>query len=75
MSDTSIRVAATTKERLEVLKREGESYDDVIRRLTTRDKWNGFGIASGDAGTAREGIAEIHDSMRQGMERDLDETE
>lgn len=74
MSDTSIRLTATTKKRLELLKREGESYDDVIRRLTARDKWAGFGIASGDPDAAREGVAEIHRSMRRRMEGDVEET-
>lgn len=74
MSDTSIRVTATTKERLEVLKREGESFDDVIRRLTASDRWSGFGIASGDPEAAREGLAEIRESMRRRMERDVEGT-
>lgn len=74
MSDTSIRVSDATKQRLELLKREGESYDDVIARLTARDDWAGFGIASGDPEAAREGLAAIHRSMREEMDRDVEET-
>lgn len=43
ISDTSIRVSEAAKERLQLHKREGESYDDVIMRLTERDPWAGFG--------------------------------
>lgn len=73
MSDTSIRLTAGTKRRLELLKREGESYDDVIRRLTAGEKWGAFGIASGDPDSAREGLAGIHRSMRREMERGVEE--
>ena len=37
MATDHIRVSAEAKERLEARKREGESFTDVIMRLTDRD--------------------------------------
>jgi predicted CopG family antitoxin len=74
MGDTSIRLSETAKSRLDLFKREGESYDDVILRLTSRDKWAGFGVASGDPERSREGLREIREEMRDGMERDVEST-
>jgi predicted CopG family antitoxin len=46
VSDKTIRVSKTNWQRLRDLKREGESFNDVIERLTTDDKWQGFGALS-----------------------------
>ena len=75
VSSKNISLREDAYERLAAQKREGESFDDVIERLTARDKWAGFGIAGGDAASAREGMAGIHESMRGEMERDVDATE
>ncbi|MFC6756702.1 antitoxin VapB family protein [Halomicroarcula sp. GCM10025894] len=47
MSGTTIRLSEEAKERLTLLKRKGESYEDVIMRLTETDKWAGFGVLGG----------------------------
>lgn len=62
MGDTSIRLSSEAKQRLDVHKREGESYEDVILRLTESDKWAAFGIA--DSGAAVEGMERIRDDSR-----------
>ena len=52
MSSTSIRLSKEAKARLDRFKQEGESYEDVIMRLTERDKWAGFGaLSEGDTDT------------------------
>lgn len=64
MGDTSIRLSREAKQRLELHKREGESYDDVIRRLTSRNKWAGFGIAED---VDREGMRRLREQMNADM--------
>lgn len=71
---TSIRLSDEAKSRLDLLKREDESYNDVIIRLTSTDKWAGFGIASGDAEKSREGMDDIREKMRGQMGRHVGET-
>lgn len=66
MSDTSIRVSDEAKARLDLYKREGESYEDVIMRLTERDKWAGFGALSDTDGETRTGMQRMRDEMRSG---------
>lgn len=75
MGDTSIRVSRDAKERLDLHKRDDESYDDVILRLASTDKWAGFGVADGDPETSREGLTDLRDSMRGSMDRDIKPTE
>jgi predicted CopG family antitoxin len=56
-ADEQIRVSAETKRELERRKREGESYDDVVKRLLKddRDLLAGFGSWSDErAERARE---------------------
>ncbi|CAI50423.1 DUF217 family protein [Natronomonas pharaonis DSM 2160] len=65
---TSIRLSEEAKSRLDLYKREGESYDDVIIRLTSDDKWAGFGVASSDPKESREGMEAIRDRMRSRMD-------
>lgn len=68
MGDTSIRLSNEAKQRLDVHKREGESYEDVILRLTEGDKWAAFGIAdSSDAVGGMERIRE--EARRRGTDR------
>jgi predicted CopG family antitoxin len=73
--DTSIRVSRDAKARLDLHKHDDESYDDVILRLASTDRWAGFGVAGGDAGAAREGMADLRDSMRESMDRDIEPAE
>lgn len=70
---TSIRLSEEAKSRLDLFKREDESYNDVIIRLTSTDKWAGFGIASSDPAVSREGLDEIRETMRGRMDRHIEE--
>lgn len=72
MGDTSIRISEEAKERLELAKREGESYDDVIMRLARTDKWLGFGALADAEQDTREGMEEVRREMRERTEHDLD---
>ncbi len=69
MPDTSIHVSEAARRRLDLFKQDDESYNDVIMRLTSRNKWAGFGIASNDPVHAREGLAAIRNDMRETMSR------
>ncbi len=76
MGDTSIRVSEEAKDRLDLYKREGESYEDVILRLTERDKWAGFGILSETERETRPGMNRMREQMRSRMaEREQRENE
>lgn len=70
MGDTSIRVSDEVKRRLELEKREGESFEDVILRLTSTDKWRGFGVLSDETEDTREGMKQMRESMRDGFDVD-----
>lgn len=67
--DISIRVSRNAKDRLDLHKRDDESYDDVILRLASTNQWAGFGVAGGDPEVAREGVADLRDSLRESMDR------
>lgn len=75
MGDTSIRVSDEAKQRLDLYKREGESYEDVIIRLTERDKWAGFGVLSETDTDTREAMDKVREKMRGNVEDDIDELE
>ena len=75
MGDTSIRVSEEAKARLDLHKRDDESYEDVIIRLTERDKWAGFGALSGSGTEIREGMDRIREEMRDGMTDDIEDLE
>lgn len=74
MSDTSIRISEQAKHRLDLLKRDDESYDDVIRRLTTQDKWAGFGAVEADEEAFREAVRDVREESRRNMAEDIGET-
>lgn len=74
MGDTTIRLSDDAKERLRLAKREGESYDDVIMRLTARDKWAGFGALADGNRETRSGLAKMREELREGMNDDIEET-
>lgn len=71
MGDTSIRVSDETKHRLKLYKRDEESFDDVIMRLTQRDKWAGFGVLSGTETETRNGMDTMREEMRNGMNENV----
>lgn len=73
MSDKTIRVSEDNWKRLRNLKQPGESFDDLVTRLTTRDKWSGFGALS-DSGIA-DGMDEAHDQLEAELRRDAEEME
>ena len=72
MGDTSIRVSEEAKHRLDLYKREGESYEDVIMRLTARDKWAGFGVLSETETETRAGMKKVRRQLRGGMVEDIE---
>ena len=74
MGDTSIRVSEEAKQRLDLFKREGESYEDVILRLTERDQWVGFGVLADTETDTRSGMEELREQMRAEMDADIEET-
>lgn len=75
MGDTSIRASDEAKRRLDLHKREGESYEDVILRLTDGDKWAGFGVLGDTDTDTRAGMEQLRDEMRTGMADDIEKTE
>jgi len=75
MSDTSIRVSDETKRRLELEKREGESFDDVLRRLTASNRWSGFGVLADEGPDTKEGLERMRRDLRRGFGDDIDGSE
>ncbi|SER79753.1 DUF7557 family protein [Natrinema salaciae] len=75
MGDTSIRVSDEAKDRLDLHKREGESYEDVIMRLTEHDEWIGFGALSDTDRETRTGMNRIREELRSGATERLEELE
>ena len=75
MGDTSIRVSDEAKHRLDLFKQEGESYEDVIMRLTERDKWAGFGALSEGTTDTTTGMQELREELRGGMNDDVSGSE
>ncbi|AWB27129.1 DUF7557 family protein [Halococcoides cellulosivorans] len=75
MGTTSIRVSEDCKRRLDLAKRESESYEDVIRRLTEREKWAGFGVLDDAEGDTRTAMTRIRESMREGTTADIEATD
>ncbi len=74
MSSTSIRVSERTKSQLALLKREGESFDDVIAGLAkTEGKWAGFGVLADDERDTREGLQAVREQTREGVRGDIAE--
>jgi hypothetical protein len=72
MSDTTVRVSADTRRRLELARREGESLDDVLRRLADRDRWLGFGALAAEDGRTGEGTRRCRRALLDAVEADLD---
>lgn len=74
MGSTSIRLSDKAKTRLDLFKREGESYEDVILRLTEQDKWAGFGALADSETDTRDGMARIRDEMNEGLSDDVEDS-
>lgn len=72
MGSTSIRLSDEAKTRLDLYKREGESYEDVIMRLTERDKWAGFGALADTETETRDGMRRLREEMRDGVADDVE---
>lgn len=73
MADTTIRISEETKRRLELARREDESLEDVVRRLVGTDRWAGFGVLADESEETRDGLQEVREQMRDGMDRDSEE--
>lgn len=71
MGSKNISLREDAYERLKARKREGESFTDVVNRLTEDDKWSGFGALSGS--NVREGMERAHNDLNEEMQRDIDE--
>lgn len=72
MSEKTIRVSRDTWEWLQDQKRGGESFDDVLSRLRSQDKWSGFGALS-EAGIV-EGTEDAHERFEDEIRSDVEET-
>lgn len=72
MASTSIRLSEEAKARLDRFKRRGESYEDVIMRLTERDRWAGFGVLSDADTDTREGMKRMREATREGVTEDVE---
>jgi predicted CopG family antitoxin len=72
MADKTIRISEENWRRLEELKEDGDSFDDVVTRLTTGDRWSGFG-ALAETGVA-EGMEDAHARLNDELRRRVDES-
>lgn len=75
MGDTSIRVSDEVKRRLELEKRGDESFDDVLMRLTSSDKWRGFGALADEEQDTKEGMRKMRREVRDGFSDDVERSE
>lgn len=65
MGRTSIPVDSSTKERLDRLKREGETWDEFLKRVTSTEEPIEAGAWSDEqAEQAKESIRESRDNWR-----------
>jgi len=75
---TTIRVSDEIKDRLKRLKREGESYDELLDRLTRGEK-DIEAIAGSFDRPADEGLADsvtqAHEKMNRSLENRIDGSE
>lgn len=68
----TIRLSEENWRRLRDLKREGESFDDVVSRLTTGDRWSGFGALEG--ADIHEGVDDAHERLEAELRERAEET-
>ena len=73
MGDTTIRISEAAKARLDVYKREAESYEDAILRLTERERWTGFGALAETGPETRAGMRRTRWATRDGLDDDIEE--
>lgn len=71
VSDKTIRVSRENWRWLREQKREEESFDDVIARLRSQDKWSGFGALADAA--IREGVERAHEQLDEELAESLGE--
>jgi predicted CopG family antitoxin len=75
---TTVRVSDETKDRLERLKREGESFDGLLDRLS-RNETDIDAVAGSFDRPEDEGLAEsvtrAHEELNRSLERRVDESE
>ena len=75
---TTVRVSDETKGRLERLKREGESFDGLLDRLS-RNETDIDAVAGSFDRPEDEGLAEsvtrAHEELNRSLERRVDESE
>lgn len=69
---TTIRVSDETKDRLERLKREGESFDDLLKHLIRIEATAGILDRPEDEGLS-ESVSQTHEELTQSLEDRTDE--
>lgn len=70
MASKNISLREEAYERLNALKREGESFSDVVIRITESDRWSGFGALSGS--DIQEGMEQAREEGNEGMEASIE---
>ncbi|MEF8801989.1 MAG: antitoxin VapB family protein [Halolamina sp.] len=72
MGTKNISLKEEAYERLRALKRENESFSDVVLRITESDRWSGFGALSET--DIQEGMQQAKSELSTGMEESLEES-
>lgn len=65
MSSKNISLREEAYDRLRALKREDESFSDVVMRITESDRWSGFGALSDT--NIQEGMQRARSEMNEGV--------
>lgn len=72
MGTKNISLKQEAYERLRALKREDESFSDVVLRITESDRWSGFGTLSET--DIQEGMQQAKSELSTGMEESIEES-
>lgn len=71
MASKNISLREEAYERLNALKREDESFSDVVLRLAESERWSGFGaLADTDV---QEGMEKAREETAEGMAASIEE--